>query len=432
MGTILTQSANHVNKTNHETEHRKILVHKDPQIQIFDHGVIAHAGITTQIDLANLSSGRKVSAANFSRDSRRRLRAFVVSHDIPDSSIYGLTFTLPKSDLLTLQDSSFVGPPSPFVCLGNGGRPSDFAETLHRFGIYFRRAFPRSGLVYRVELQTRGFPHIHCIAYIAHEDFDGRVDFPESRNYKAMVRLMNRDFRYQCIDLWLRAVEQTCFAGTPADLQAWRKSLAKHNGFDCQPCYNHQGLLRYILDDTSKHKREQLGYVGQSWAVVARRNFVECPVVTTKDQESINIAARILGKIRRYKVQDAKAPFGWKHSKYHPADRGCTVLNPATVACLHAYIKSRKEGRGVGGSHEQADFACLSSAGIDKDTNTGLALTHAGRTGASASAPRATRAETATLICSRIKEQQDQTEVNNTSSRRHLTADVFSVNMEAT
>ena len=200
MGNILHETAPLVNtkEKKHDIEERKILVYRKPSISVYKYGMIARAGIANEICLANLKPGRK-AGTHFSRAARRRLRAFVISHDIPDSSLYGITFTLPSSSDIDFQQSpNFVGPPSPFVKpLLDGGVPSEFSATLNRFGLYFHRKFPQSGLVYRVELQTRGVPHIHCVAYIAHADHDARIDAPPTmRGFKALERKLNQPLRY--------------------------------------------------------------------------------------------------------------------------------------------------------------------------------------------------------------------------------------------
>lgn len=86
----------------------------------------------------------------FTAAARRRMRRAMLTLWIPDAQLVGITLTLPwKGDK--------------FDC-------EEFRECLNRFEVAFRRQYPHSAMIFRVELQKRGAPHVHALLYLAVAD----------------------------------------------------------------------------------------------------------------------------------------------------------------------------------------------------------------------------------------------------------------------
>jgi hypothetical protein len=92
--------------------------------------------------------------------------------------------------------------------------------------------------IYRVELQKRKTPHLHLVAYIDAENVDHYM-------------------------LWRQWLECT---GEQFDLASQRHAVK------VKPMTDAHWLL-YVASHDSKHKAEQLGWVGKQWGVVGRSRF---------------------------------------------------------------------------------------------------------------------------------------------------------------
>lgn len=331
---------------------------KQAKMTLYKHGAISTRATSRLVNITGLTNGRKVNKGCFSLAARRRLRSWVVSNDVPNSGAYALTLTLPGNGLYAFPTSDCLlsktevpleGPPltrkgckvSPQcipLSLGRGF-VKDFSETVRRFGNSFRRLLPHSGFAWRVELQQRGAPHLHCLVYVSRrdfipEEFPGCTKQPPKLVESARHWWLRRSLCWE----WWKSVIQTCWVGSAEDAKEWLKTMEHHCGFDLRPLWNHQGIVRYIVDDMTKHKLEQLGYRGAQWGIVARSNWRECRLASIDDAALRAVLQRALGKMRRRR-QKFPGQFGYRLSKYYPADSGATYGNEDTLLRLLAWAK---------------------------------------------------------------------------------------------
>lgn len=204
----------------------------------------------------------------FSRKSAARLRDFFVRYDIDGSSKLGFTLTLPFADEVFEKGSSRL-------FKGAECSPLDYFKGLvNRVFTSFRKRYPDCGIVYRVELQQRGAPHIHGVCYY-------RGSFPD------------------LAAMWQYAVMRDAYA--PLDSAAFLRYGVKIDRLrESSPI----GYLRYLIDHASKHKASQLGYAGKQWGIVARGNFTRLPaaVLDFEDDRHYVEFIRQMQRLNRYPV----------------------------------------------------------------------------------------------------------------------------------
>lgn len=172
----------------------------------------------------NSPSVNRGSVTCFSSHSRLRLRERLLSLFIEDSTSYGVTLTIPKTKISV--DTS-----------------SSFRSVFHRFRTYFLRKCPRSGFIWRVELQKNKMPHLHLVSYIRSND----------------------DVRSLFFSLWNDSVDGLF---PIPDFQSFFKYSVHVSLLD-----NSIAAFRYISDHGSKRKQAQLGWRGRQWGIVGRSNF---------------------------------------------------------------------------------------------------------------------------------------------------------------
>lgn len=212
---------------------------------------------------SKFSSSSRSKISSFSSSSRLRMRKFLVSNFVPNSYQVGITLTLPwKWDNLYLDDFKLV---------------------VHRFRVSWLRKFPNSGAVYRVELQQRGAPHLHIIAW--HDHLDLFDDY---------------------FEMWLSAI------------QSMRGGSLCHfmlRGVKVDENLNTQAVFRYLSDHSSKCKVCQLGYKGKQWGVWGQSNFRRyIPFSFDLDDRQLVLLNRYLSKINRFRIR-CDCVFGSKLSR---------------------------------------------------------------------------------------------------------------------
>lgn len=164
----------------------------------------------------------------FSAPSARRLRETLAMAKFKDgkASVWGFTFTIPGKVL----------------------PPSEVRRLWHDFVRAYTKQYRDVPMVWRIELQvlTRRQAHWHCVLWI-----DGNA------TYRAVM----------IAELWRKVVRS----------HVGVLSRKTDRGFDlhgvdmrCLDGATATGLIGYLCDHASKHKREQLGWRGRQWGVVNR------------------------------------------------------------------------------------------------------------------------------------------------------------------
>ena len=231
-----------------------------------------------------LASQKRGKITGFSVASRRRMREALLSLEVPQAQILGVTFTVPwkGTDFSPLMD--------------------EFRNCWHRFCVAFRRSFPNSGMIYRVELQERGAPHIHAIWWLADSDArtDGQGESP-GRPCAGAYSIKSIELKW----LWMDAVP---------NLHRGSYTAFDKYGVKVEQIANAGAMYRYLADHASKHKQAQLGYNGKQWGIVLECNFKRRVSVRLPDFESERhevLFVRLLRKVKRYRLTSSRHP-NWK------------------------------------------------------------------------------------------------------------------------
>lgn len=259
---------------------------EDKPIKVFPSGVsVPKRGFNfVPSHLSDKNRTKRGKITQFGVHTRKRLRQALLTKTIDDSFRIGFTLTVPWK--------------------GTNFEPlmDEFRECFHRFEVAFRREFPNSGFIYRVELQRRGAPHVHALSYIAKCDLFSEVN--------AAAPAVAAD------DLWKRSlcnidfILRNClWVPSVPDLHYGSYSAFEKSGVKVEPVKNDGALMRYICDHTSKHKQAQLGYKGKQWGIVGSKNFRTIEGESLPDFESERHAVvffRTLRKVMRYRLTEKK------------------------------------------------------------------------------------------------------------------------------
>lgn len=115
----------------------------------------------------------------------------------------------------------------------------------------------------------------------------------------------------QFIDLWTQAVKNL----HGGSRQHFREHGIKLDELDPANCGN---LYRYLADHASKHKQDQLGYMGKQWGYINRGKLVPRSLETLPPFDNSKHEAifwRMIEKLTRYRLDHS---FGSEWSKTHP------------------------------------------------------------------------------------------------------------------
>lgn len=194
-------------------------------------------------------------------------------------------------------------------------------------------------LIWRKEVTAKGLPHYHAIVFPEHPG-----DIVELLAVQRWV-----------LDQWATAllprmcpvrVGLCCKAHSlPGDTATAREMVRRINGGkDNLVLITSANAVQYLCDHTSKHKAYQAKTTGRAWGVwfkdrlprvlVDRRSLDELPV---------RIARRIheaLGKMSRYWIKDAKAPFGyrWSHPRRFDGLGSRVLFRPASASAVERLV----------------------------------------------------------------------------------------------
>ncbi len=250
---------------------------------------------------------RRGGVYSFSPSARRRLREAMLELDLSVPSYrFGLTLTLPWK-----------------VREWGSVELDDFKSAFNRFGVSFKRAFPRWAAIFRVELQQRGAPHVHAIVYAPMCEcsaFD-----------KWWVGLRHRLWR-----LWFKALKEDMRGGSLFGFYA--------HGVSVDEIRSEGQMMRYLADHASKHKQAQLGYKGKQWGFLNRKALGRIPPLEVhKELSEAEMArfCRVLRKLCRYRVK-APCVFGNKLSRAWNVRGGLRYVSSRTAIRLVQWAKYRQ------------------------------------------------------------------------------------------
>lgn len=286
--------------------------------------------------LTTVNTTPRGKITSFSYASRRRMREFLLTNDVPNCTKFGLTLTLPKhyDDI------------------------KEFPQVIKRFGDDFTKHYKKSAAVYRVELQKRGAPHLHIILFMCNDELEmtsnvnlNRYDYIKHQGHRLAAFTQTKYFElFDNLTFWWCRWVANILTSAEQDYQKWFYQLALGFGACLELLTDQGAMIRYIVDDTTKHKQEQLGYEGKQWGKFGSKNFIkQDPIYSNSIDDDLNNymrikIGRIIGKMRRYKIY-GDYPFGYKLSKALPMHRvgGITYFANSLTSRLKAYIDSLLE-----------------------------------------------------------------------------------------
>lgn len=306
------------------------------QIEVFTSGVyVPKQGLNFVPDcILSPDRSQRGKITGFSVHARQRLRRLLVESSLPGSVRLGFTLTVP-----------WRGVPVDIML-------KEFKISFHRFSVKFRRAFPNSAAIFRVELQKRKAPHIHAIWYLSQDDIKANGLQPDTHACRVCPSV-SRSLLIVCANNKINSMWVSSVPVFPRDNLT---GFVEH-GSQVDDIASNGAMFRYLADHTSKSKQEQLGYEGKQWGVIGGKNLVKIvphsfSFKKSKDGEkSKAVLLRNLQKLCRYRVSNPAAPFG---SSYRDSKRtiGTFYTGEANVSRLldlpviNAGLKRRRLSQG--------------------------------------------------------------------------------------
>lgn len=243
------------------------------------------------------SGGDRGVIAGWSKNSRRRLRDWLLVNQPVGGVVIAATLTVPGEPL----------------------NPDDWRKLMKLLTTKLIRA--KVGLVWRLELQKRGMPHLHCLA----------VPAPQShtRQRRRRARGVEDSLPSTHLGLWLKWTWLDLIDTLPQSSgrvyieglgvieveSASRSHLvgAREHAVDLSEDEGDR-WYRYLCDHTTKSKQEQIAtWQGfRHWGIIYRDAFIEVAPseVINLPRRQYSAYYRQLRKLSRRRIRDARCPFG--------------------------------------------------------------------------------------------------------------------------
>lgn len=241
----------------------------DCTLQIYPHGTVTDRGhLSTPSLSACHARARRAEITTLSRASAARLRKRLAQVKGPEGWVcFGATLTVP-------------GPPIT-------------AAQWRRLWDAYRHRLLRPGeicLIWRIELQERGQPHIHCICWAKNGSWDMRLQWLDNLGLLGPfegdwdVRDENGLWKTERISVQHRAFWKG------AQEHAVKIALVGER--------DNMGWWRYLAAHASKSKQAQLGWKGRQWGVLNGKLLDrESPCTLTLSQRAMNKVVRCLRRL---------------------------------------------------------------------------------------------------------------------------------------
>lgn len=272
-------------------------------IEVFPRGVKT-VGFSSRVGLPDGAGGVRGNIKGWSADSRRRFREWLITHECP-TKCYGLTLTIP-GDIIS---------------------SSVWHDVLHALSVRCSRA--DVGLVWRLETQTRGQAHLHCIA--------SSIGRPQSPNAlrgagpsEETLRLSPKMEYAETLIWWRQTWANIIDKYTPkcsgllADgdrvfsvVDCPRSLLvgADRHMVDLSPDTGGSVWWRYLCDHATKSKQAQVcGWEGvRHWGRINATAFRSVsPEVWTVERRVFVPVYRWIRNSTRRRIPEERCPFGSK------------------------------------------------------------------------------------------------------------------------
>jgi hypothetical protein len=266
------------------------------------------------------AGSKRGAIKGFSSRAALRLRTFLLTHKVEGSQVWDVTLTIP------------------------GEVTPDEWDALKRrmFKRWERAGF---GVVWRVELQKRGTPHLHCVVWTP-------ADMPvEKRNQLLYVSW------WECLP------EEKRFAAG-----AWKHAAhvkGPYTDIEQSPKW-----LAYVAAHASKRKKEQLGWQGKQWGRIneglfeERQAMVEVSMTFEEEKKFKRLLSRYLNALSRGHrlklMRRGIKPKRRLRRMFFP--NGCKttrIMDPNVITRMIGHVKTMTEGLNepAGGEIRIADKA---------------------------------------------------------------------------
>lgn len=272
-------------------------------VQIYPHGAITDRG---RLEGHSASIGkhprtRRSEITTLSRASAARLRKLLAQIKGPDGWVcFGATLTVP-------------GPPIT-------------ADEWRRLWDAYRHRLLRLGnicLIWRIELQERGQPHIHCICWAKKGSWVMRNHWLENLGilgpYEGEWDVRDTDGK------WTIANIKVSHRGL------WRGASEHAVKINVVGNWDNVGWWRYLAAHASKSKQAQLGWKGRQWGILNGKLLDrETPCTVTLSQRGMNKAARCLRRLTGCRYASSHGTQTW-------------FIRPSTIQRVFEWAKAATE-----------------------------------------------------------------------------------------
>ena len=231
------------------------------QITIHEHGFsVQCARLNDGEQPDHLRESERGKITGFSDKSARRLRQHMLTNwGGEDSQPFAVTLTTRQTHT-----------------------PERWESAVKRFRSALARKHPDWAACWRVELQKRKTPHLHCVFWI-----------PKSTEANYCVSW----YQYKLTELWLKAI------GEEEDMHSWQYAVS------VKDLTGSTGWVIYCTLHDSKHKKEQLGWKGRQWGIWNTKAWKPRPALSeeTFTPEQRVILCRRLRKHSRNRIKGQRS-----------------------------------------------------------------------------------------------------------------------------
>lgn len=251
----------------------RLISQPKPSIDFYRGGVMLNAPV--KVDREQKGGGERGDVKGWSKASRRRMRNYLLTHEpVPGNLLYGVTLTIPGNRCT--EDGKKLPPPSPDEC-------------RHLFNHFAKNFLTRNGcgMVWRIEVQERGYLHWHGIASCPprlHAIFP--PDYILKKFWLDALPVLGK---FHFLQVW-RSREVILIDRFHSEVDGAEISAA-----NVQNDGGRGAWLRYLQDHATKAKQDQIaiGY-GRHWGVVGRNQFQITKPESSHEFSSKNAYCRFL------------------------------------------------------------------------------------------------------------------------------------------
>lgn len=257
-------------------------------IMIYPKGVKT-VGRTGRVGLPKGAGGKRGKIRGWSAASRRNFRDYLLTH-APDSEIYSVTLTVPGDVVSSEQWRVLFGA---------------FSKFLSKKGV---------GAIWRLELQTRGQPHLHMIVTVP----EGLAVSGGADDRLACVYAWFQRVWFFHVDKFLPPCDGRIKTGSNSfdfgyDIPRSALMGADRHAISVEADKGSSLWWRYLCDHTSKSKQEQVvnwdGF--RHWGIICRRRFREVEPERLRVPRAVFVRVyRWLRQASRRRVRDDRCVFG--------------------------------------------------------------------------------------------------------------------------